>query len=44
VNQDGVWLPTHLLVKNVDDQRAGETEYLAMKVNTGLDDDLFKLR
>ena len=44
VNEGGVWLPTHLLVKNVDNQRAGETEYLAMKVNTGLSDDLFKLR
>lgn len=44
VNQDGLWLPTHLLVKNVDDKRAGETEYLAMKVNTGLSDDLFRLK
>lgn len=44
VNQDGVWLPTHLTVKNVDNQRAGETEYVAMKVNTGLGDELFKLR
>ena len=44
VNQGGVWLPTHLLVKNVDDQRAGETEYTAMKINTGLSDDLFRLR
>jgi outer membrane lipoprotein-sorting protein len=44
VNQGGVWLPTHLLVKNVDDNRAGETEYVAMKVNTGLSDDLFKLK
>lgn len=44
VNQDGVWLPTHLLVKNVEDQRAGETEYVAMKVNSGLSDDLFRLR
>lgn len=43
VNQDGVWMPTHLIVKNVDDQRAGETEYDAMKVNTGLSDDLFKV-
>lgn len=44
VNQGGVWLPTHMLVKNVDDKRAGETEYQAIKVNTGLGDDLFKLR
>ncbi len=44
VNQGGVWLPTHLLVKNVDDVRAGETEYVAIKVNTGLDESLFKLR
>ena len=44
VNEDGVWLPTHLLVKNVDNVRSGETEYLAMKVNTGLSDDLFRLK
>lgn len=44
VNDGGVWLPTHLTVKNVEDKRAGETEYGAMKVNRGLDDDLFKLR
>lgn len=44
VNDGGVWLPTHLLVKNVEDKRAGETEYQAMKVNRGLSDDLFKLR
>jgi len=44
VQQDGVWLPTHLLVKNVDDKRAGETEYAAMKVNTGLDDSMFKAK
>lgn len=43
-NQGGVWLPTHLVVKNVDDKRAGETEYVAMKVNTGLGDELFKVR
>jgi len=28
----------------VDDVRAGETEYVAMKVNTGLSEDMFKLR
>ena len=44
VNQNGVWLPTHLLLKNVEDQRAGETEYAAMKVNTGLSDDLFRVK
>jgi hypothetical protein len=44
VNQQGVWLPTHLLVKNVDNVRAGETEYVAIKLNTGLDDSLFKAK
>lgn len=40
----GVWLPTKLRVKNVDDKVAGETNYEAMKVNRGLSDDLFNVR
>lgn len=42
--EGGVWLPTRMRVKNVDDKIAGETVYEAMKINRGLDDDLFKVR
>lgn len=44
VNTSGVWLPTRLIVKNVDNVRAGETQYVAMKVNTGLDSSMFKAK
>jgi outer membrane lipoprotein-sorting protein len=44
VNQGGIWLPTRLVVKNVDNVRAGETAYEAMQVNTGLSDELFKIK
>ena len=37
----GVWLPTRLTVKNVDNKVAGVTQYDGIKVNTGLDDALF---
>jgi outer membrane lipoprotein-sorting protein len=40
----GVWLPTQMTVKNTDDVVAGITKYEAVKVNTGLDDDLFSLK
>lgn len=42
-NFDGVWVPTHMTVKNVEDKTAGETTIDNLKVNTGLSDDLFKL-
>lgn len=38
---DGVWLPTQLSVKNVDDVVAGITKYDSIRVNTGLSDSLF---
>jgi outer membrane lipoprotein-sorting protein len=44
VNEGGVWLPTHMVVKNVNDVRSGETQYIAIKINSGLSDDLFKLK
>ncbi len=37
----GVWLPTRLEVKNVDNVIAGITKYDSIKVNTGLSDGLF---
>jgi outer membrane lipoprotein-sorting protein len=39
----GVWLPTRCIVRNADNEVAGETWYEAMKANTGLEDDLFKV-
>lgn len=39
--ENGVWLPTKLTVKNVEDKVAGITTYDAIKVNTGLADSLF---
>jgi outer membrane lipoprotein-sorting protein len=41
---DGVWLPTRLEVKNVDDQVAGITQYQSIHVNTGLSDDKFVVK
>lgn len=41
--EDGVWLPTYCVVKNVDDKVAGVTEYQSMRINSGLADSLFRL-
>lgn len=40
---NGVWLPTQLTVKNMDDKVAGVTKYDSIKVNTGLSSDLFSI-
>jgi len=40
----GVWLPTRLEVKNVDNVVAGVTKYDAIKINTGLSDSLFSTK
>jgi outer membrane lipoprotein-sorting protein len=40
----GVWVPTKMTVKNVDNQVAGITRYDSVKVNTGLPDSLFELK
>ena len=40
---NGVWIPTQLTVRNVDNQVAGVTSYETIKVNTGLSADLFKI-
>ena len=34
--QNGVWFPSKVVVKNVDDQVAGITQYTSVKVNSGL--------
>lgn len=41
-NESGVWIPTRLTVKNVDDIVAGVTSYSNVKVNTGLNEKLFQ--
>jgi hypothetical protein len=38
---NGVWLPTQLEVKNIDDVVAGVTRYESIKVNEGVPDSLF---
>ena len=40
---DGVWFPTKMSVKNVEDKFAGETQIQNLKVNTGLSEELFKI-
>ena len=44
VQINGVWLPTKLEVRNVDNVVAGITKYDAIKVNTGLSDTLFNTK
>lgn len=39
----GVWFPTRVTVRNMDNKVAGVTDYTNVKVNTGLDDSLFKI-
>jgi outer membrane lipoprotein-sorting protein len=39
----GIWFPTLIEAQNVDRVIAGSTAYKNIKVNTGLDDSLFKL-
>jgi hypothetical protein len=41
---NGVWLPTRMEVKNVDNITAGVTKYDLIKVNTGLLDSLFSTK
>ena len=38
---DGVWFPTQLTVKNMDNKVAGVTRYDSIRVNTGLASSLF---
>jgi len=43
VQQNGVWFPTKLSVKNADNVLAGTTTYQNIKINLSLSDDLFSL-
>lgn len=40
---DGVWVPTKVTVRNVDDQVAGITEYTHIRVNAGISESLFNV-
>jgi outer membrane lipoprotein-sorting protein len=40
---DGVWVPTRLTVKNMDNKVAGVTEYENVRVNSGIPDSIFKI-
>lgn len=40
---DGVWFPTKVTVKNMDNKVAGVTEYSGVRINGGLSADLFKI-
>lgn len=44
VNVNGVWMPTKMQVKNMDNVLAGETYYTGLKVNQGLADSLFSTK
>jgi outer membrane lipoprotein-sorting protein len=44
VNQDGVWMPTKVTVKNVEGKVGGITSYANLKVNEGIDESLFKIK
>jgi outer membrane lipoprotein-sorting protein len=44
VSFNGIWLPTHMEVKNGEDKLAGATDYTGIKVNSGLDDSLFAVK
>ncbi len=41
--KNGVWMPTHVVVRNVDNKVAGVTDYVSAKFNVGLSDSMFKL-
>ncbi len=41
IQVSGVWIPTHMEVQNRDKVVAGVTDYIDIKVNSGLDDSLF---
>ncbi|MDR3687856.1 MAG: outer membrane lipoprotein-sorting protein [Fimbriimonas sp.] len=41
INVSGVWVPTHMEVSNGEGKLAGVTDYVDIKVNTGLSDSIF---
>jgi len=42
IQQGGVWFPTKVTVRNADNRVAGTTTYSNVKLNTDIDDELFK--
>lgn len=44
VKQGSTWFPTRLTVKNVDNRVAGVTDYVGVKLNAGLSDNLFNTK
>ncbi|MGV3617131.1 MAG: outer membrane lipoprotein-sorting protein [Fimbriimonas sp.] len=40
--ESGVWVPSKLTVRNTDNKVAGITSYTDIKINTGLNDSIFK--
>lgn len=40
---DGMWLPTRLTVKNMDNKTAGVTEYEGVRINQGISAELFRI-
>lgn len=40
---DGVWLPTRIVVRNSENKIAGTSRYDAVRVNSGLDTDIFRV-
>ena len=43
IKKDGIWFNTELTVKNAEDKVGGVTRYSNVRVNTGLDDAVFRL-
>lgn len=43
VNEGGAWMPTRLTVKNADDKVGGVTQYVGVRINQGIPDDVFAL-
>ena len=44
VEKKGIWLPTVLTVRNVDNVIAGQTRYEDMKVNEGIAESIFSVK
>lgn len=40
---DGLWLPTRVTVRNADNRVAGTSRYDSIRVNTGLDNSIFRV-
>jgi outer membrane lipoprotein-sorting protein len=42
IQSGGVWMPSRVTVRNMENKVAGVTDYRSAKINTGLSDSLFK--